>query len=101
MIKNKWVIRDNPTSVMVSQYLKYSKCKTLDDLINLPLDKTTELINDYMFTILSINTDNVVVNKMVALEYFYEVNEIKIILKGHIFEIPTIERVVVMPLSEF
>jgi len=86
---------------MVSQYLKYSKCKTLDDLINLPLDKTTELINDYMFTILSINTDNVVVNKMVALEYFYEVNEIKIILKGYIFEIPTIEKVVVMPLSEF
>ena len=70
-------------------------------MINLPLDKTTELINDYMFTILSINTDNVVVNKMVALEYFYEVNEIKIILKGYIFEIPTIEKVVVMPLSEF
>ena len=101
MVKNKWVIRENPTSVMVLQYLKYSKCKTLDDLINLPLDKTTELINDYMFTILSINTDNVVVNKMVALEYFYEVNEIKIILKGYIFEIPTIEKVVVMPLSEF
>ena len=101
MVKNKWVIRENPTSVMVLQYLKYSKCKTLDDLINLSLDKTTELINDYMFTILSINTDNVVANKMVALEYFYEVNEIKIILKGHIFEIPTIERVVVMPLSEF
>ena len=101
MVKNKWVIRENPTSVMVLQYLKYSKCKTLDDLINLSLDKTTELINDYMFTILSINTDNVVVNKMVALEYFYEVNEIKIILKGYIFEIPTIEKVVVMPLSEF
>jgi hypothetical protein len=98
---NVWTLEKNQRSAMILQYMKYSKCKSLSELINFPLDKIGEMLDDYMSYILSINTDNVVRNKMYALDHFYEVNDIKIILRGYLFDIPTIEKVVVMPLSEF
>jgi len=101
LIKNQWELRKNQHSAMILQYMKYYNCETLDELINYPLDKIGKMLDEYLNYIMEINTDNVVRNKMYAVERFFEVNDIKIILRGHPFDIPTIEKVSVLPLSEF
>jgi hypothetical protein len=98
---NVWELRKNQHGAMILQYMRYSKCKSLDELINFPLDKIGEMLDEYMSYIMEINTENVVTNKMYVLQRFFEVNDIKIILKGYLFDIPTIEKVSVLPLSEF
>ena len=101
MIKNQWELMKSQQCAMILQYMKYYNCETLDELINFPLDKIGEMLDEYMNYILEINTDSVVINKMYALERFFEVNDIKIILRGYPFDIPIIEKVSVLPLSEF
>ena len=101
MKTNQWEVtytyQKTQRSVMILQYLKYSKCKTLDDLINLPYNQTKELLDDYMKYIMTINRDNVVRNKMYAIDHFYKVNGTKITLTGDLFEIPRIVNGLIEP----
>jgi len=47
--------------------------------------------------IMTINRDNVVRNKMYAIDHFYKVNGTKITLKGDLFEIPRIVNGLIEP----
>ena len=73
MIKNKWEIRYemNQHSKFIMEFLEFSDCKTLDDLVNLEVDDIVKLMDEYEEHLKLIHTTSTRLFKIRCVEKFY------------------------------
>ena len=83
--KNYFEIRkNNQVSLAITQFLHWSKCDSLDELVSLDLDMIGLLLKDYnIFLRDGLNrTKSTRENKLQCLQLFYKVNGIRVIFTG-------------------
>jgi hypothetical protein len=79
MIKNRWIIPEgsNQHSKFILEYLNYSDCKTLEDLLNLPVDDIAKLLDSFELHLLTKNTVSTVQSKIRCIEKFYHYHKFR------------------------
>ncbi len=64
----------NQRSQMIVDFMKFSEYKTLDDLINIPIETIEKLLDDYESFLNTKYSTSTIQGKLNALEHFYNVN---------------------------
>ncbi|WP_299290535.1 hypothetical protein [Nitrosopumilus sp.] len=75
MKKNQWIMQKNQHSGRIKQFLKFSKCETLDELTNLNPAKIELLLNEYVESLQDKNTECTIIQKVDSVVMFFSVNE--------------------------
>jgi len=77
--QNKWKLGYvlNQRSQMIVDFMEFSEYKTLDDLINIPVEIIEKLLDNYESYLNTKYRTSTIQGKLNALEYFYNVNGYK------------------------
>ena len=82
---NQYIMDDHPDSNNVLLFMKYSKCKTLNELINLPEESIVLLLERYID---SAKAKGLLSKKLQTIFYFFTVNNVKFCRSDGLLNVP-------------
>ncbi len=78
MANNKWLLKDNQHGKIVSHYLAFSKCNSLDELVSLGEIELETLLIRWGNSLIHKHKWNSVRSKLDVIVMFYSINDIEI-----------------------
>lgn len=78
MANNKWILQDNQHGKIISHYLAFSKCKSLNDLVSLGEIALETLLIRWGNSLIHKHKWNSVRSKLDTIVMFYSINDVTI-----------------------